>query len=208
MKNLTTFAALAILGAGATSFALRAQSAPAPNASTMASSAVSFGKKIAPLQLRDTSGKPVTLAQWNKSKATVLMFVATKCPVSNAYNARMAALAKTYAPQGVRFVGINSNKEELGAEVASHKAQNGFGFAVYKDPQNKIADRFEAKVTPEVYVVGPKGDLLYKGRIDNSQNEAEVNDKSLQKALDAVLSKKPLAERETRAFGCSIKREN
>lgn len=204
MKKSTPFAALALFGVGATSLALRGPIAPA-TAKPMAQG-VALGQKIAPLQLRDTSGKPVTITKWNKSKATVLMFVATKCPVSNAYNARMANLGKTFAPKGVRFIGINSNKAEMGSEVAAHTKENGFNFAVYKDPQNVIADRFEAKVTPEVFVVGSKGELLYRGRIDNSQNETEVNDKSLAVALNSILSGKPVAQSETRAFGCSIKR--
>lgn len=203
MKKSTSLLAVAILGVSAASFALRGQSAPQTSSET-----VSFDAKIAPLALLDTSGKPVTVGDWDKSKATVLMFIATKCPVSNDYNARMANLAQTYTSKGVKFVGINSNKAENGAEVAAHAKTNGFSFAVLKDPQNKIADRFGAKVTPEIYVVNPSGNLIYRGRIDNSQQEEEVKDKSLQNALDAVLDGKAIAEKETRAFGCSIKREN
>ncbi|MBW3635955.1 MAG: redoxin domain-containing protein [Armatimonadetes bacterium] len=203
MKKSTSLLA-AIVGLGVTTFALRGQSAP----QTGAAQTVSFDAKVAPLALVDTAGKAVTVGDWDKSKATVLMFVATKCPVSNDYNARMASLAKTYTPKGIRFVGINSNKAENGAEVAAHAKGNDFSFAVLKDPQNKIADRFGARVTPEVYVVSPAGDLIYRGRIDNSQREENVNDRSLQLALDAVLSGKAIAEKETRAFGCSIKREN
>ena len=206
MKKWTTLAAIALVGAGATILTLRAPNTAIAK-TTASAPAVAFGKRVAPLQLRDTAGKPVTVGGWNKSKATVLMFVATKCPVSNNYNGRMASLQNAYAPKGVRFIGINSNKAEPGTEVASHAKENGLNFAIYKDPQNKIADRFGAKVTPEVYVVGPQGDLLYKGRIDNSQNLSEVNEKSLQGALNAILAKKPVAEKETRAFGCSIKRE-
>lgn len=204
MKKSTPLLAAAIVGLGATAFALRGQSAP----QTGAAQTVSFDTKVAPLTLVDTAGKAVTIGDWDKSKATVLMFVATKCPISNDYNARMANLAKTYTPKGIRFVGINSNKAENGAEVAGHAKENGFSFAVLKDPQNKIADRFGAKVTPEIYIVSPTGDLLYRGRIDNSQREENVNDRSLQNALDAVLSGKTIVEKETRAFGCSIKREN
>ncbi len=204
MKKFTPLLAAAIVGLGATGFALRGQSAPQSNAAPT----VSFDAKIAPLALVDTAGKAVTVGDWDKSKATVLMFVATKCPISNDYNARMASLAKTYTPKGIRFIGINSNKAENGAEVAGHAKENGFSFAVLKDPKNMIADRFGARVTPEVYVVSPSGDLIYRGRIDNSQREENVKEKSLQNALDAVLSGKTIAEKETRAFGCSIKREN
>ncbi|PQV65238.1 AhpC/TSA family protein [Abditibacterium utsteinense] len=205
MKKWTKFAAIILVGAGATSLALHAPSAAMAKINSSAP-IVSLGQRVAPLQLRNTAGKPVTVAQWNKSKATVLMFVATKCPVSNAYNARMASLQSAYASKGVRFIGINSNQAENGAEVAAHAKQHGLSFPIYKDPQNKIANRFNAQVTPEVYVVGTQGDLLYKGRIDNSQNTAEVNEKSLQLALNAILAKKPISKKETRAFGCSIKR--
>ena len=204
MKKWTTFAALAVLGAGATSFALRGTDATAHEGETAPH--VAIGQKITAFSLPDPAGKPVLVGNWDKSKATVLMFVATKCPVSNDYNARMAELDKKYSSKGIKFVGINSNKAELGPEVAAHSKENGFGFPVLKDPQNKIADRFEAKVTPEIYIVSAKGDLIYRGRIDNSQKPEGVKEKSLQVALDAIVSGKTLPESETRAFGCSIKR--
>src|SRR4051812_36961423 len=116
MKKWTSYAALAVLGAGATSFALRGQSAPVQSAAE----AVSFEKKIAPFSLPDTAGKSVTIGDWDKSKATVLMFVSTQCPFSNAYNNRMEKLAETYGPKGVKFYGINSNATESAAEVAEH----------------------------------------------------------------------------------------
>ncbi|HEX8464981.1 MAG TPA: thioredoxin family protein [Abditibacterium sp.] len=204
MKKWTLFASVAVVGAAATSLALRGQTPVAVAAP--AASTVALDKKVDAFSLPDTKGKSVTVGDWAKSKATVLMFVATKCPISNDYNARMATLAKTYEPKGIKFVGINSNKAELGPEVEEHSKANKFSFAVLKDPDNKIADRFNAQVTPEVYVVNPAGTLVYRGRIDNSRNEAEVNDKSLAKTLDAILAGKPVPEKETRAFGCTIKR--
>ena len=206
MKKWTMFAAVAVLGAGATSLALRGQTPTAVAATPAEAQVVAIDKKVAPFSLPDPSGKSVSVGDWDKSKATVLMFVATKCPVSNAYNPRMASLAKTYAPKGIKFIGINSNKAEDGAEVEAHTKANGFGFTVLKDPANKIADRFGAQVTPEVYVINPAGTLVYRGRIDNSQQLAEVKDKSLANTLDAILAGKAIPEKETRAFGCSIKR--
>src|SRR5262245_17099369 len=55
-----------------------------------------------------------------KNKLTVVMFIATRCPVSNAYNTRMAEISAAYAKKGVAFVGVNSNKEELGEEITKH----------------------------------------------------------------------------------------
>lgn len=142
-----------------------------------------------------------------KNKAVAVIFVATKCPVSNAYNDRMAALAKEYAAKGIAVVGINSNKTEPAAEVAEHAKQHGFTFPVVKDDANKVADAYGAAKTPEVYVLSPKGDLLYHGRIDESQDDPKnVKSPDLRNALESILAGRPVPSPETKAFGCTIKR--
>lgn len=153
-------------------------------------------------------GKPVALKTLLAgSKAVVVLFVATKCPVSNDYNERMAAMGKEYAGRGVAFVGVNSNKTEPAAEVAEHARKNGFGFPVVKDDQNRVADLYGATRTPEVFVLDPKGTLLYHGRIDESQDDPKaVRSPDLRNALDAILSGKAVPKAETKAFGCTIKR--
>ena len=207
MNKLVVFSTLGVLAVGAV-IALRPQSAPVALAETPAQIAPSIGKTVAPFSLPDATGKTVEVGAWKGSKATVLMFVATRCPVSNAYNERMEDLAKAYAAKGVAFYGINSNKEEDSAEIAKHSKENGFTFPVLKDKGNVIADRFEAKVTPEIYVVDAKGDLVYHGQIDNSQNETKVKARPLAAALDALLAGQNVKVAEANAFGCSIKREN
>jgi peroxiredoxin len=153
-------------------------------------------------------GKPVALKDLlAKNKAVAVIFVATKCPVSNAYNDRMAALGKDYAAKGIAVVGINSNKAELAPEVAAHAKEHGFTFPVVKDEGNKVADAYGAQKTPEVFVLSPKGDLLYHGRIDESQDDPKgVKSPDLRNALEAILAGKPVPAAETKAFGCTIKR--
>ncbi len=140
-------------------------------------------------------------------KATVVMFVATRCPVSNAYNERMEALEKRYGPRGVRFLGVNSNVTEPAAEVAAHAREHGFTFPVLKDDGSRVADLYGAQHTPEIFVVGPQGTLLYHGRIDeNARHADEVRSPDLANALDAILAGRAVPAAETKAFGCSIKR--
>jgi peroxiredoxin len=155
-----------------------------------------------------SDGKAVALKDLlAKNKAVAVVFIATKCPVSNAYNTRMAALGREYAAKGIPLVGINSNKSEPASEVKEHAEKHGFTFSVLKDEGNKVADAYGASHTPEVFVLDAKGNLVYHGRIDESQDDARnVKSPDLRNALDAVLAGKPVPTAQTKAFGCSIKR--
>ena len=165
------------------------------------------GSPAPAFDLKTLDGKPFSLADAEKSNAyVVLMFIATQCPYSNAYNDRMRDMAATYLKKGVLFVGINSNKTESVEETAAHAKQHGFAFPVLKDPGNKVADLYGASHTPEIYVVGKDGKLLYHGRIDDSTDTAKVTTHDLANALDELLAGQPVAKAETKAFGCSIKR--
>ena len=141
-----------------------------------------------------------------KNKGVVVFFVSTKCPYSNAYQARMNALASEYASKGIAVVGINSNKSEPASEVAEHSKKKAVTFPVLKDEGNRIADAYEANHTPEAYLIDAKGNLVYHGRIDESQDEKDARSHDLKNAVNALLAGKPVPVAETKAFGCSIKR--
>ena len=164
------------------------------------------GEKVKDFTLTDVHGKEHRLSDYGKSKAIVLMFIATQCPVSNAYNERMVKIYEDYRSKGVVFLGINSNKQESVEEIVGHSEKHGFAFPVLKDQKNVIADALEASVTPEMYVLSGSLELLYHGRIDDSQREEKVTQSDLRTALDQVLDGKAVTVSRTKAFGCTIKR--
>ena len=177
----------------------------------MAISSLSFAgdvKVVEDFTLKNYDGKSYTLSDNKDAKAIVIMYIATRCPVSNAYNERMVKLYDDYASKGVVFLGINSNKKEDAEECEEHAEENNFKFPVLKDPDNKIADKYDAQVTPEIYVVNSKLELLYHGRIDNSQKEDNVESQDLRNALDEILDGEEVKVADTKAFGCTIKRVN
>jgi peroxiredoxin len=163
------------------------------------------GAQVADFQVRDLDGKAVSFSSL-KGPVTVVTFIATQCPVSNSYNQRMIDLYKEYTPKNVKFVFVNANRSEAANEVREHAKRVGFTFPVYKDPDNMVADRFDAQVTPESYVIDSAGILRYHGSIDDDMNVARVHTQRLRLALDAVLAGKPVPAVETKAFGCTIKR--
>src|SRR5437763_3066611 len=164
-----------------------------------------IGTVIDDFKLPDTNGTEHSLKALAGNKGAVLIFIATRCPVSNAYNDRMEKLAQDYKAKGINVIGINSNNIEPAAEVKSHAAEKHLTFAILKDDGNKIADRLGATRTPEAYVINAGGKLVYHGRIDNSQNTANITANDLREALDELLAGKPVSKTGGAAFGCTNK---
>jgi peroxiredoxin len=165
-----------------------------------------IGATIEDFTLPDADGKQQSLNSLKGKNGSVLIFVATKCPVSNAYNQRMEKLAQDYKERGINVIGINSNAAESAAAVKAHASQNNLNFTILKDPANKVADRLGATVTPEAYFLDANNKLIYRGRIDNAKDAAQVNSSELRDAIEATLAGKPVAKTTANAFGCTIKR--
>jgi peroxiredoxin len=164
-----------------------------------------LGSKVTDFNVQDLNGQTHAFSAL-KGNVTVVTFISVQCPVSNAYNDRMNDLYKDYSAKGVKFIFVNANRTEPPSIVAEHAKAVGFAFPVYKDPDNRLADSFNAQVTPESYVVDSTGTIRYHGSVDDSQNPARVRNRRLRQALDAVLSGAAVSVPETKTFGCSIKR--
>src|SRR5215471_15213217 len=165
-----------------------------------------IGTVIDDFTLPDADGASHSLASLRGKNGTVMIFIATKCPVSNAYNDRMEKVYEDYKAKGINVVGINANSTEPAAEVKSHAAEKGLKFTILKDDGNKIADRLGATRTPEAYVLDTKGKLVYHGRIDNSQKTEVITSNDLRDALDEMVAGKAVSKTGGAAFGCTIKR--
>ena len=147
--------------------------------------------------VQDPSGAPVQFSAL-RGPVTVVVFTSTTCPVSNAYNERMNSLYRDYSAKGCEVYLRQRQPERVRRGRGLHAKSVGFVFPVYKDPDNALADRFDAQVTPETYVIDSTGTLVYHGQIDDSRNEKRVQQQALRMALDAVLAGKPFRSRKPR----------
>src|SRR5215203_3040007 len=150
-----------------------------------------IGATIEDFTLPDVDNKDHSLKSLAGKNGTVVLFIAVQCPVSNAYNERMEKLAQDYKARGINVIGINSNVKEDAAAVKAHAAEHKLTFTILKDPDNKIADKLGASVTPEAYFLDANNKLLYRGRIDNARDVAQVNSSDLRDAIEATLAGKP-----------------
>jgi peroxiredoxin len=203
MKKLTrtTLALCAAL-----SLAALAPPAAAVSAEGGAPAPAAIGTTVADFTLPDAAGREHSLSKLKGKAGVALIFISTRCPVSNMYNGRMQQVADDYRARGVNVVGINSNAGEAAEEITSHAAEKGLKFTILKDAGAKIADRLGAARTPEVFLLDAAGKLVYHGAVDNAQNPVMVNTHHLRNALDAVVAGRAVERPEVKAFGCSIKR--
>jgi peroxiredoxin len=162
-------------------------------------------------ELRDTVGGVHTGAEWARSRAVVLFFVATDCPIANSYVPEMKRLHGAYAQRGVLFLAVQAEPRTARAEVARYARDYRYAFPMLLDPRQFLVHLTGATVTPQAAVLSPAGSLLYLGRIDNRAADFGVQRPratalDLREALDAVLAGKPVPHPFTKSIGCAIPR--
>jgi peroxiredoxin len=165
-----------------------------------------IGDRVADFTIENYDGVTYTLNS-NGAKATVVMFLSTTCPFVQPYTDRLKSLTNEFTDKGIVFWGINSNNTESAEEVSEHKKKKEYNFPVLKDNNNIVADQFAATRTPEIFVIDNSTmTLIYHGRIDDNKESDKVTSQDLQNALNQFLAGSEITVKETKAFGCSIKR--
>lgn len=156
----------------------------------------------------DVDGAPVTVPV-EGAKATVVLFVAVDCPISNRYAPELARIQGEYGPKGVKFVRIYLDSSFSSADFREHAEEFKLAMPAVLDAKHEIVKLVGATVTPEAAVLGSDGLLKYRGRIDDSYLEhgrlrLEEPRRDLRIALDEVLAGKPVSVPLTPAIGCGI----
>jgi peroxiredoxin len=163
--------------------------------------------------LADTDGVTHTPSEWAGKRAAVFLFVSTDCPLSNSYVPELNRLAQTYAPRGFAFYGVQGDATTSNDVVRRHVKDFGYAFPYLLDPEESLAAWIGATVTPEAAVLSARGELLYRGRIDNrledyGERRTRVTEFDLRNALDAIDAGHPVARPRTPALGCAIVRKH
>ena len=145
----------------------------------------------------------------DECKAVVLLFVGHDCPISNGYTPEIVRLCKKYMPEKIAFCVVYADADINRDDASKHAKEFGFCCPAILDPKMVLALKVGATVKPETAVLSPKGELLYRGRIDDryvdfGKRREQLTSHELRDALDAVLAAKLVATPRTKAIGCYI----
>ncbi|MEA4852166.1 MAG: thioredoxin family protein [Paludibacter sp.] len=165
-------------------------------------------------KLKNVDGKFVSLADYSKAKGYIVVFTCNHCPYAVAYEDRIIALDKKYASKGYPVIAINPNdpaaqpKDSYQAMQVRAK-EKAFSFPYLFDDGQKIYPQYGATKTPHVFVLNKekgKNVVRYIGAIDNNYADAaDVSERYVEAAVDALLAGKEVKQATTAAIGCSIK---
>ncbi len=162
--------------------------------------------------VRDLAGQPVhPLAVTAGTAATVLVFTAVDCPISDRYAPELQRLRDAYASPGVRFWLVYPNAGEAPAAARAHADAFGYALPVVLDPRGALVDASKVSVTPEAAVFDAVGRLVYHGRIDDRYLDFGLDRpvptrRDLAEALGSAIGGRRVDVSETRAVGCAIVR--
>ena len=190
---------LALLVAASTAFAAPQVGQPAPE-----------------FTLTDSNGQSHNLSDF-KGKFVVLEWLNHGCPfVKKHYDGgNMQGLQKEYTGKDVVWLSIASSapgKQGNMTPEETNKTKEEKGSAataILIDEDGTVGKLYDAKVTPELFVINPEGTLIYAGAIDDkkSVDAADVAGARnyVKQALDEAMAGNPVSTPQTEAYGCGVK---
>jgi len=171
------------------------------------------GDKAIAFELPGVDDRRHALADYAEDKeAVAVIFTCNHCPYARAWEDRIVRIQADYADRGAQVIAINPNDpqkypDDSFPKMKERAQEKGFNFPYLYDESQEVARAYGAERTPEVFLFGKDGTLLYHGTVDdNYEDPKAVKNHYLRDALDAVLANEeqpPVAE--TRPIGCTIK---
>ena len=164
----------------------------------------------------DHDGKTVNLADYH-GKFVVLEWHNNGCPyVKKHYDTgNMQKLQQEWTGKGVVWLTVISSAPGLQGHVTPEQSRaymagkKGAQTAVLLDPTNEIAYAYNAKVSPQMVIIDPKGTLIYDGAIDDkpTANRADIEgaENYVVKALEEAMAGKAVSNPTNRPYGCTVK---
>jgi peroxiredoxin len=178
--------------------------------------AVEPGEVAPGFTLTDSKGTSHKLSDF-RGKFVVLEWLNHECPfVKKHYSSgNMQKLQQEYTAKGVVWLSIISSApgkqgHRTGPQAeADTKDKNAAPTAVLLDPSGEVGKKYDAKTTPEMFVLDKEGKILYAGAIDSikSTDSADIAkaENHVRQALDAALAGQPVPKPKTTPYGCSVK---
>jgi hypothetical protein len=183
---------------------------------TIAASAAKVGDSAPDFTATDSNGQTHKLSEY-RGKFVVLEWTNNGCPFTKKHytSGNMQNLQREWTAKGVVWLTVLSSAPG-GQGYMTGPEENAYIQKVHAsptlallDPTGAVGHEYEAKTTPDMYVIDPSGKLVYAGAIDDhpTTDPSDIpNSKNyVSLALTEAMSGRPVATAYTRPYGCSVK---
>jgi len=182
-----------------------------PTGQTLARAEV--GRPAPAFTLPDLDGNQVSLAD-HAGEVVVLEWFSPECPfvVYAHTEGPLASLPGKWTGNGVVWLAINSNAPGTqGSDPSVNRtaaAEWGLPNSVLLDPEGSVGRAYGAKNTPQMFIVGRDGTLVYNGAVDNAPRgrvQGKTHEMWLDDALTDVLNGVAVRRANNQPYGCTVK---
>ena len=174
------------------------------------------GSPAPDFSLKDLSGKPRSLSEF-KGRFVVLEWTNPECPFVRKHygSGNMQKLQKAWTDKGVVWLSVCSSAEGKQGHYKAEewkkiqKDRGAVPTALLLDPDGGVGQAYGAKTTPHMFVIDPRGRLVYKGAIDDKRSADPEDVKDAKNFVDMALTEamagEPVKFSSTQSYGCSVK---
>lgn len=150
------------------------------------------------------SHSEVEIRKYLNQDLNVLVFLGTECPICIKYTRTLNELAKKNPD--VTWIGVFNRWEDSSAVHTFIKEYN-LPFHVVLDQRHDLIRSLDARITPEVFLINKKAQILYRGAIDNwffnlGKRRSVITEHYLNDALEAIQAGNPITVKTTKPVGC------
>ena len=147
----------------------------------------------------------------DKAKPSLIMFICNHCPYVIHYHDEIKSLANDF-DNTINMVAISSNDIKEYPQDGPDKMRElwlelGLSFPYLFDSTQDVAKNYKAECTPEFYLFDSSQKLIYRGRLDESSpnSELEPTGKDLRDSIGNMLNNKEVNPNQFPSMGCNIK---
>ena len=170
-----------------------------------------IGQKAPDFSLLATDGKTYCLEDFKNAKVLVVFFTCNHCPYVKGSDEMTRQTAEKFIPQGVKFIGINSNSsstvpDDSFENMVIRMKKYQFPWLYLHDETQETALAYGALRTPHFFVFNEDRELIYTGRaVDNPGDASKMTRNDLERTLQEYLDGKEISLPLTNPIGCNVK---
>jgi peroxiredoxin len=164
-----------------------------------------------PFTLNSFDGKTISLSEY-RGKTVVLEWLNFECPFVNYHYDKpktMIKLANKYKNKNVVWLAINSTSHTTPEANKEFAEKQKLPYPILDDRSGRVGRAYGAKTTPHMFIINPRGRIVYEGAIDNSPLGKTPEGKDLtnyvDKALEELITGKTVSTKKTESYGCTVK---